>query len=163
MGKFEIKQLRRIFFPKNFQEKFSHVGYSHLGVPGPWKPHAMSAIKDIEKLMWPQWWLPMWTKRLIHYLATGWSVVRLNYRFWYNIRERLTKGCIIRDVKDKYASIRIYLSGTEEMYNIVRKAEELCSITCERCGFISKSVINHKESGWVYNLCKKCKKNEEDT
>ena len=116
------------------------------------------AVIELEKEMWPQWWLPMWTKRLIHQLATGRSVVRVKYWWAYRLRDRLARG-IITDIKDKYTGLRIYISGTDKMCEIIDRAEIECDQTCERCG--SKDDVKNVDYGWIYNLCKECRTSAE--
>ena len=142
-----------------FSKKYRHVGYSHLGVPEPWKPIVSKAVIEIEKIMWPQWWLPMFAKHLIHYLATDNSVVRVKYWWAYNLRLKLAKGQI-SDIKDKYATLRIYGSFSDEQYKIIDQAEKECDETCEWCG--SKEDVKTIDYGWIYNLCIECRIKEED-
>lgn len=87
--------------------KYKHIWYSYPGVPPGWVPIVEKTIIEIKKAMWVQC-LPLFIKRLIHYLATDNSCVRIRSRFWYKIRNKLTKGQIITDIKDKYGTLRIY-------------------------------------------------------
>lgn len=137
-----------------FYKKYRHVGASYPSVPDPWKPIVERAIIDIEKIMWPQRWLPMCIKRLIHYLATGNSIVRIKYRWAYWLRTKLTGGRIINDIKDKYAGLRIYHYGCDKIEEIVNRAEKECDETCEFCG--SNNKVIHINFGWIYNLCGNC-------
>ena len=55
-------------------------------------------------------------------------------------------------VKEKYGTLRFYLSGgTDDMYAVVNKAERLSSVTCETCGKPGK-LRGHS---WVYTACAK--------
>lgn len=141
-------------------KKYRHIGISYPNVSKAWVPIVERAIIDIERVMWPQRWLPMFVKRLIHYLATGNSVVRIKYRWAYKIREKLTHGQIIQDIKDKYATLRIYCHAGDEIYKIIEAAEKECLETCERCG--GKEDVEMVDYGWVYNLCAKCRKEKEE-
>jgi hypothetical protein len=134
-------------------EKYRHIGYSYPSVPNGWKSIVEKAIIDIEKEMWPRW-IPMFIKRIIHYLATGNSVVRVKYRFWYKVRKNLTKSQMVTDIKDKFAGLRIYGYFGDEIEAIIEKAEEECYRTCERCG--SNQRVRTVGKGWLYNLCKSC-------
>jgi hypothetical protein len=136
------------------KEKYSHVGYHYNSVPHGWKSIVKKAIQDIEKEMWPRW-IPMFIKRKIHYLATGNSVVMIKNRFWDKVRKKLTKGQMITDIKDKFAGLRIYGYFGPEIEEIVKKAEDECYGTCERCG--SKQKVRTVGKGWLYNLCKSCR------
>lgn len=151
----EYKEIIQIFFPKTFGQKYSHVGYSYLSIPKQWESIVRVCIMDIEKLMWPKY-LPFWVKRLIHYLATGNSVVRIKYWWAHRLRNKLTGGAMITDIKDKYATLRIYGYFNEEMYSLIDKADKLCQNTCEYCG--SNDDVKTTNTSWIRNLCKKCRK-----
>ena len=54
-------------------------------------------------------------------------------------------------VKEKYATLRMYLScGTDEMFDLIDEAEEASDKTCEECGN-SGSIRNN--CGWFATLC----------
>lgn len=139
-----------------FWKKYRHVGYSHAGVGKGWKSIVEKAIVDIEKVMWVRW-LPFWAKRLIHFLATDNSVVRVKYQWAHRLRNHLT-GCgqMIRDIKDKYASLRIYATAGKEMQEIIDRAVKECDETCEACG--SKDNVQCTDTSWMYNYCDECRK-----
>ena len=138
-----------------FAKKYKHIGYSYPGVPKGWVDITERALVKIEKVMWPYWWMPFFVKRLIHYLATGNSVVRVKYRWALKLRDKLTHGQMVQDVKDKYATLRIYCYGGEEMNKIIEEAEKECIATCEECG--SKDDVKMFDTGWVYNICRECR------
>lgn len=135
-------------------KKYGHIGYSYPGVGKGWVPIVERAIVKIERAMWVQW-LPLFIKRWIHYFATGNSVVRIENRFWFGIREKLTGGQMVTDIKDKYATLRIYGCFGDEINKIVERAEKECLETCEACGGKEEveTINNH---GWYTNLCGKC-------
>ena len=135
-------------------EKYRHIGYSAPSVSKGWVKIVEDTIVEIERSMWPRW-IPLFIKRWIHYMATGNSVVRVKSRFWYKIRTRLTKNMIVTDIKDKYATLRIYGHFNEEIDQIVRKAVKKCSETCETCS--STYGVRAVNYGWIYNLCKDCR------
>jgi len=138
----------------NFYKKYRHVGYSYPSVPKGWKPIVKNAIVEIEKEMWPRW-IPFFIKKAIHYLATGNSVVQIKYQWAYKLRSKLTDSCMISDIKEKYATLRIYTYGNEKINAIIEMAENLCDTTCMECGSMTDvEVVN---SRWVSILCKKCK------
>lgn len=150
-----IKEIYPIFFPSSFSEKYIHIGYSYPGVPSGWVNIVKEAIILIEKEMWPQWYLPLFIKRLIHYLATGNSVVRIKYYFFYNIRRKLTNNQIITDIKDKYAGLRIYGYYGDSIEKIIEEAEYKCESICESCG--SEDQVEIVGTHWISNLCIKCR------
>ncbi len=137
-----------------FYKKYSHVGYSFLGVPDSWKPVVKNAVIKIEKEMWKPSWLPLFLKRWIHQLARGKSVVNIRNQSFYNLRNKLTKGMMITDIKTKYANLCIYGHFNDEIEKIIENAEVECSKICEFCG--SKENVTTRDLGWIYNLCEKC-------
>jgi hypothetical protein len=141
-------------------EKYRHVGYSYPGVPKGWVRIVEDTIVEIERAMWPRW-IPLFVKRWIHYMATGNSVVRVKSRFWYKVRTKLTKNMIITDIKDKYATLRIYGYFNKEVGDIISKASKKCSETCETCSSIYG--VRAVDYGWVYNLCKDCRSKKKVT
>lgn len=136
-------------------EKYRHIGYSYPGVPNGWKPIVEKAIVEIEKEMWPRW-IPLFLKRKIHYWATGNSVVNIKSTFWHFVRSKLTDRQIITDIKDKFATLRIYGSHNEKIEKIIEKADKLCSETCESCG--SQKEVKICDYGWIHNYCIDCRK-----
>jgi hypothetical protein len=143
------------FTSMEFHEKYSHVGYSYIGLPNAWVPIVEHAIRQIEKEMWPRW-LPMPVCRLIHWLATGDSVVRVKFWWAYHLRQRLTRGQIITDIKEKYATLRIYGFFGSQIDEIIRQAVRACDETCQECGLTEG--VDQIYAGWAYNLCAKCAK-----
>ena len=152
-----LKIIKEIFFPKTFSQKYNHVGYSYLSIPTPWGPVVKQCIIDIEKLMWSKY-LPFWFKRLIHYLATGNSVVRIKYWWAHRLRNYLTGHTMIQQIKDKFATLRIYGYFSQEMETLISKADKQCQNTCEYCGSNDEVVRNTTHTGWIRNLCKNCRK-----
>ncbi len=58
-------------------------------------------------------------------------------------------------VKEKFGTLSFYMSsGTNEIWNLIRQAENTSAITCEDCG--EPGVL--RASNWVKTLCDKCAK-----
>lgn len=58
-------------------------------------------------------------------------------------------------VKEKFGTLRFYLShGTDEMYALIRDAEERSARTCESCGKPGK--VGGR--GWLRCSCEECAK-----
>lgn len=138
-----------------FHKKYSHVGISYPNVAPYWGEVVKEAIVKIEREMWPRY-LPLFIKRLIHYMAMGHSVVYIRSRFWYKIRTKLTKGQMIRDIKEKYATLRIMGSFSDAIEKIIEEAEDKCSKICMDCGHIGEDV-EAVAGGWIVNLCDTCR------
>jgi hypothetical protein len=147
-----MKKIKKMMM--KVSDKYRHIGYSYPGVPKGWVEIVEKTIVEIEREMWPRW-IPLFIKRWIHYLATGNSVVRVRSHFWYKVRKRLTKGQMVTDIKDKFATLRIYGHFGEGIEKIVGKAEDECFATCEKCG--SQNKVRTVGKNWFYNLCKSCR------
>jgi len=63
-------------------------------------------------------------------------------------------------VKEKFGGLRFYTNySTDEVDKWIREAEDEAWKTCERCG-IKENIVHTK--GWIYTLCKKCLKEEQE-
>lgn len=91
---------------------------------------------------------------------------------WYDIIDKLTKevqDVIIRkgledfyvtQVKEKYGTLCFYLSYmTDEISEIIARAEEQSEKTCEVCGEEGKLI---KHQGWYQVRCEKCLKQQNE-
>jgi hypothetical protein len=59
---------------------------------------------------------------------------------------------IVKQVKEKYGSLRFYmLAPTNEMLSLIKDAEKKSSKSCEKCG--SPGILRGKS--WVYTSCDK--------
>lgn len=57
-------------------------------------------------------------------------------------------------VKEKFGDLRVYTDNeTEEIKDLIRDAEKLCSISCSECGELSKKSSTGR---WIVNLCTSC-------
>jgi hypothetical protein len=67
--------------------------------------------------------------------------------------EEFEDGCCASQVKEKYGTLRFYMSSeTDEMDAAIHKAEYLSSKTCDICGKAGRLRGEH----WVQTLCDKC-------
>lgn len=81
---------------------------------------------------------------------------------WFNLLKELIiaikekdveKKVKVFQVKEKFGGLRFYInSGTEEIFNLIRIAEEKSEKTCEYCGEPATKTTH----GWITNLCDKC-------
>lgn len=62
--------------------------------------------------------------------------------------------CRILQVKEKYGSLRVYMSlETDEMSRLIEEAEEKSATTCELCGNEGGLRIRN---GWYMTHCNEC-------
>lgn len=58
-------------------------------------------------------------------------------------------------VKEKYGSLRVYLSKhSSETDKLIRRAEGKSMRTCESCG--RRGALHRSERGWLRTLCESC-------
>lgn len=74
----------------------------------------------------------------------------------YNLKQDNEDDKIeIHQIKEKFGTLCIYLSKyTDELWKMIRKAEEESYHTCEICGkYIDKPIT---ENYWIYAECEEC-------
>jgi hypothetical protein len=120
-----LDDLRAVFFPKNFHEKYQYLGSI------PWKDEG-----DIFKAMEPlvifmdhkakPKWCPRWVLRFLHLFGSDNSIVRVRNWKLHNLSRKLTKGFLITDYKTKWYDydLRISVYGTEQMQDLADSIEE---------------------------------------
>ena len=133
---------------------YSYLGYTYLSIPEPWKLIVSRFLQDVDKIIRP-WYIPRIFLNIVNNLATGRSVVRIRSHFWLRVLEYFTHGVQISDIKDKYATLRIYGSFTDGIQELADKAEEECTHICEKCG--SREDVDFYGVHWVYCYCGKCR------
>jgi len=116
--------IRAIFFPKSFHEKYRYLGSV------PWKEDG-----DIFKAMEPliifmdykarPWWCPRYVLRFLHLFGDDNSIVRVRNRFLSNLKRRITKGYTLVDYKTKWQryDLRISVYGSQQMNNLADAIE----------------------------------------
>lgn len=69
-------------------------------------------------------------------------------------KEPLSVGTIDQ-VKEKFGTLRFYISGSREAYNIINTYEEKSGTICENCGGLGQVIRNKRD--WYRVLCEKCR------
>lgn len=81
---------------------------------------------------------------------------------WLPLVKQLIKDLInagwdrkILQVKEKFGGLRFYINlGSDEIFNLITKAEEASYTICETCGTTEK--IGTTKMGWRKTICKDC-------
>jgi hypothetical protein len=119
-----LKDIRAIFFPKNFHEKYQYLGSI------PWNEEGV-IFKAMEPLVIfmdykakPKW-CPRWVLRFLHLFGSDNSIVRVRNRRLYELEKRLTKGIQLTDYKTKWDwyDLRISVYGTNQMNDLADAIE----------------------------------------
>lgn len=115
-----IDDLRAVFFPKDFYEKYQYLG----SVPFEYKNsnndifYAMRPLVIYLDYVAKPTWCPRWFLRFLHLFGSDNSVVRLRNIRLYNLFNKITKGYGIFDYKTKwtYYDLRISIRGDENAW-----------------------------------------------
>jgi hypothetical protein len=119
-----LDDIRAVFFPKNFYEKYHYLG----SVPWREKGGIFEAMEPLVIFMdykaRPKW-CPRWILRFLHLFGDDNSIVRVRNRTLHNLKRKLTKGLSINDYKTKWDwfDLRISIYGTEQMNNLAEAIE----------------------------------------
>lgn len=120
-----LDDLRAVFFPKDFYEKYQYLGsvpYFEVG----------DLFKALEPLVIymdykakPKY-CPRWVLRFLHLFGSDNSIVRVRNWKLHNLSRRLTKGFLIVDYKTKWTDydLRISIYGDERMNDLADSIEE---------------------------------------
>ena len=121
LQKITLKDIRVIFFPKNFYEKYSYLGSV------PYKDektmlHVLTIAMDHEAK--PKW-CPRWFLRFLNLLGCDNSIVRVRNKHAYHLFMKLTKGIRIWDYKTKWTDydLRISIVGPEHLQDLAQAIE----------------------------------------
>ena len=135
LQKITLKDIRVIFFPKNFYEKYSYLG----SVPYKGEKnmlHALVIAMDYEAK--PKW-CPRWFLRFLNLFGNDNSIVRVRNFTLHRLYKKLTKGIRIWDYKWKWTDydLRISISAPEHLQNLAQAIESYTYNEGER-----KSKVN---------------------
>ncbi len=112
--------IRAVFFPKNFYEKYRYLG----SVPyNDFKElKALVIVMDYEAK--PKYCL-RWFLRFLYLFGSDNSIVRVRNRRLHNLLKKLTKGIFIYDYKTKWTNydLRISVTGPEYICNLADAIE----------------------------------------
>lgn len=119
-----LDDLRAVFFPKNFYEKYIYLGsvpYNELG----------SIFKAMEPLVIfmdykaRPWWCPRFVLRLLHLFGNDNSIVRVRNRYLSDLKHRITGHLLIWDYKTKWKDydLRISVAGNRQVQDLADAIE----------------------------------------
>lgn len=120
----KLDDLRAVFFPKGFHEKYRYLGAI------PWKEdgklfQAMEPLIIFMDHKARPTWCPRWFLRLLHLFGNDNSIVRVRSYRLHNLSRKLTKGIFMYDWKTKWEwyDLRISISGNDQMQNLADMIE----------------------------------------
>ena len=115
--------LRFIFFPNGFEEKYGYLGTSIYETS-----HYFHAIYPLVLALdyeaKPKW-CPRWFLRFTHVFGNDMSIVRVRNWFWHNLHNKLTKGIHFYDWKTKWVDydLRISIAAPKHLQDLADDIE----------------------------------------
>jgi hypothetical protein len=119
-----LSDLREVFFPKDFSEKYGYLGYIYTSDDGGASQVIRPLILAMDKKAKPKW-CPRWFLRLLDLFGNDKSIVRVRNRTLSNLHHKLTKGYRFMDWKTKWDwyDLRISIYGCKELQDMADQIE----------------------------------------
>lgn len=120
-----LKDIRAVFFPMNFGEKYRYLGTSVWREDSEYYKALFPLVLALDyeaKLKW----CPRWFLRFLHLFGSDNSIVRVRNRRLHNLEKRLTKGIMLVDWKTKWSDydLRISVYAPEHINELTRAIEQ---------------------------------------
>jgi hypothetical protein len=111
--------IRAIFFPKDFYEKYHYLGSVPYRETGDVFKAVYPLVLAMDFEARPKW-CPRWFLRFLHLFGSDNSIVRVRNRFLHDLGRRLTKGILMWDYKTKWSDydLRISISGPSHLHSL---------------------------------------------
>ena len=119
-----LDDIRAIFFPKDFYEKYHYLGSVPYREQGDLFKAIYPLVLAMDYEAKPKW-CPRWFLRFLHLFGSDNSIVRVRNRFLHDLEKRLTKGILMWDYKTKWSDydLRISISGSSQLHSLSNAIE----------------------------------------
>lgn len=116
--------IRKVFFPKSFYEKYQYLGSVPYNELGPIF-EAMEPLVIFMDYKARPWWCPRWFLRFLHLFGMDNSIVRVRNRFLSKLAEKITGYIMLMDYKTKWKDydLRISVVGDRQVQNLADAIE----------------------------------------
>ena len=119
-----LDDIRAVFFPKNFWEKYRYLG----SVPYKEEGRIFDALLPLVLLMDYEskpWWCPRWFLRFLHLFGNDNSVVKVRNWKLHRLFTKITKGNRLVDYKTKWSDndLRIHVYGSKRAMDLADDIE----------------------------------------
>lgn len=118
-------------------KKYRYLGKVSPEVPKTWEYIILEMLISIDKLVKPKYY----PRFILNFIADKGEYI-------------FDRRVYISQIKQKFGSLRVYGSFSEDIQKIITKAEKSCNMTCEFCGNQGTNMIMIKN--WVRNICTTC-------
>jgi hypothetical protein len=118
------EDIRKVFFPKDFYEKYTYLGSVPYQEVGPIF-EAMEPLVIFMDYKSKPWWCPRWFLRLLHLFGDDNSIVRVRNRTLSNLKHKITGYIMLMDYKTKWQwyDLRISVVGDRQVQNLANAIE----------------------------------------
>jgi hypothetical protein len=118
------EDIRKVFFPKDFYEKYQYLGSVPYREVGPIF-EAMEPLVIFMDYKAKPWWCPRWFLRFLHLFGDDNSIIRVRNRFLSNLKSKITGYIMIMDYKTKwqYYDLRISVVGNRQVQDLADAIE----------------------------------------
>ena len=119
-----LDDLRYIFFPKNFADKYGYLGTSVWNEESRYFKALYPLVLALDYEAKPKW-CPRWFLRFLHVFGSDKSIVRVRNRRLHNLERKLTKGIAFVDWKTKWSEydLRISIHGPKHLQDLADDIE----------------------------------------
>ena len=120
-----FKDIRAVFFPKDFAEKYRYLGTSIWNEDSIYYRALFPLVLALDYEAKPKW-CPRWFLRFLHLFGSDNSVVRVRNRTLHNLEKKLTKHIMFVDWKTKWSDydLRISIHGPEHLQELAHAIED---------------------------------------
>jgi hypothetical protein len=120
----KLDDLRYIFFPKNFHEKYSYLGSVPYNDEGPYFKAMLPLVLAMDYEARPKL-CPKWFLRFLEVFGNDRSIVRVRNWTLHNLHQKLTKGMRFIDYKTKWSEydLRISIQAPEYLQDLADDIE----------------------------------------
>jgi len=138
----EWEDIRYIFAPKNFHEKYGYLGVG-VGEDSYYFKALYPLVLAMDYEAKPKW-CPRWFLRFLDVFGNDRSIVRVRNHKLHNLHRKLTKGIRLNDYKTKWQwyDLRISISAPEYLQNLADDIES---------GFYNRGEKEEKEAQKLMN------------
>ena len=118
------EDIRKVFFPIGFYEKYHYLGSVPYRELGPIF-EAMEPLVIFMDYKAKPWWCPRWFLRFLHLFGDDNSIIRVRNRFLSNLKSKITGYIMIMDYKTKwqYYDLRISVVGNRQVQDLADAIE----------------------------------------
>ena len=120
-----FKDIRAVFFPKDFAEKYRYLGTSVWNEDSIYYRALFPLVLALDYEAKPKW-CPRWFLRFLHLFGSDNSVVRVRNRTLHNLEKKLTKHIMFVDWKTKWSDydLRISIHGPKHLQELASAIED---------------------------------------